>query len=540
MNGNGGFAWAAILEAEPPLPEGLIEVSNYDVYAMLAETIVVGAGSSGAVLAARATEGGVREVLLLEAGPDYPHVESVPADLRDGTRNSMRRHDWGQMHRPRPGHKLLYWFPRGRVVGGSSAVNTCIALRGQPHDYDEWASMGLPDWSWKECLPAFKRLENDLDVQSEWHSQAGPVPIRRHKPAELAPWQAAFLDACNASAFPRCDDSNDPTTTGAGPHAMNFIDGVRMSAARCYLDERTRGRKNLVIRPDTLVRRVLFRDRRVVGVEVETHGRVHTIRSSRVVLCGGATSTPGILLRSGIGPRKAVERLGVDLVVDLPAVGAKLLDHPGSAIFLRPRGPHRVAGRHFLQAVLRYTSKSGPRNDMFLQAGSTVPNPYGDLPLVSIMGSVGKSYGTGTIEYTSPNPRTMPRIESRLFMDDADRERAVEAMLLAVDLAKTPPMREMASFFWPPESVVTNKSRLTEWIGRICDSSYHPCSTVPMGADDASDVEVATDGRGRVRHVQGLWVGDASLMPTIPSAHTNLTVLMMGERFGEWMRRGEM
>jgi choline dehydrogenase len=506
-----------------------------------ADTLVVGAGSSGAVLAARATEGGAREVMLLEAGPDYPDLAGLPDDLRDGTRNSMRLHDWGQMHRPRPDWPILFWFPRGRVVGGSSAVNTCIALRGQPHDYDEWASMGLPDWSWERCLPAFKRLENDLDVRSEWHSQDGPIPLRRHTPAELTPWQAAFLEGCASLGLPRCDDSNDPASTGWGPHAMNLVDGVRMSAARCYLGPETRRRPNLRIRPHTLVRRVLMADRRVVGVEVETHGRVHTLRSRRVILCAGATSTPGILLRSGIGPRAAVERLGVDVVVDLPAVGARLLDHPGTAIFLRPKGRVHVPGRPFIQTVLRYASATGGlRNDMFLQAGSAVPLPYGTLPLVSIMGSVGKSYGRGTITFASPSPHARPRIESRLLMEDRDRVRAIEAMQLAAELARTPSMRALASFFWPPPRVVASKEGLTRWIGRICDSSYHPCGTVPMGEDGASDVEAATDGRGRVRHVEGLWVADASLMPTIPSSHTNLTALMMGERFGEWVRRGEI
>jgi choline dehydrogenase len=505
-----------------------------------ADVVVVGAGSSGAVIASRATEGGARQVLLLEAGPDYPDPDGVPDDLRDGTRNSMRRHDWGLLHRPHPRSRILHWFPRGRVVGGSSAVNTCIALRGQPHDYDEWASLGLPDWSWDQCLPAFRRLENDLDVRGPWHSQDGPIPIRRHRPDELAPWQAAFLDACASLGFPRCDDSNDPESTGAGPHAMNLVDGVRMSAARCYLGREVRRRDNLVVQADTLVRRVILRDRRVAGLEVETHGRVQSIACSRVVLCAGATATPGILLRSGIGPRASVERLGVEVVVDLPAVGSRLLDHPGSAIFLRPRAPHRVPGRTFLQTVLRYTSKAGPRNDMFLQAGSVVPLPYGDLPLVSLMQSVGKSYGRGTIEFCSPNPRARPRIESHLLVDEADRARAIDAMQLAVQLAQSPPLRDLATFFWPPARVVTSGKRLAEWIDLVSGSSYHPCGTVPMGADDARDAEAATDGRGRVRHVEGLWVADASLMPTIPSAHTNLTALMMGERFGEWLRRGEM
>lgn len=508
---------------------------------MQADTIVVGAGSTGAIIAARATEGGQREVLLLEAGPDYADPAGWPDDLRDGTRNSMHLHDWGQKHRTHPGSRILFWFPRGRVVGGSSAVNTCIALRGQPHDYDEWASLGAKDWSWDQVLPAFLRLENDLDVKNRWHSQEGPVPLRRYSPAEMAPWQAAFLQACASLGHERCDDSNDPTTTGAGPHAMNLLGGVRMSAARCYLTPEVRRRPNLRVRPHTLVRRVLTRARRVVGVEVETHGRVHTIATRRVVVCAGATSTPGLLLRSGIGPRASVERMGVDLVVDLPAVGSRLLDHPGVAIFLRPREPHAVAGKAFIQTVLRYTSAGGPRNDMILQAGSAVPTRYGTLPLVSIMASIGKSYGRGAITFAA-SARAAPRIESRLLVEPRDRRRAIEAMRLAVELTRTPAMRDLATLVWPPRRVIEEAGGrgLSRFIDRISDSSYHPCGTVPMGGEHASDAVVATDGRGRVRHLEGLVVADASLMPTIPSAHTNLTAFMMGERFGEWLRRGEL
>ncbi|MGO9835987.1 MAG: GMC family oxidoreductase [Polyangiaceae bacterium] len=508
---------------------------------MHADTVIVGAGSSGAVIAVRATERSEREVLLLEAGPDYPHPLGLPHDLFDGTRNSMRKHDWGQMHRPRPRSRMLYWFPRGRVVGGSSAVNTCIALRGQPNDYDEWASLGLREWSWAACLPAFRRLENDLDVRNEWHSQDGPLPIRRHLASELVPWQAAFLDACAELGFPRCADSNDPTTTGAGPHAMNKIRGERISVARAYLTPAIRARENLRVRPMSVARRVLFSNRTVVGVEVETLGRVHTINSPRVVLCAGATQTPGILLRSGIGPRPAVERLGVDVVVDLPAVGARLLDHPGAAIFLRPKPGVQSLDHPLIQTAMRYASKGSTRpNDVVLQAGSVLPLPYVTLPLVSLMCSLGKPRGHGTIEFTSPSVRARPRIDSRLFLDAADRACAVEALTLAVELAQSAPMRDKASFFWPPARVVTDKTRLEAWLGRICDSSYHPCGTVPMGGDDASPAEAATDGRGRVRGVEGLWVADASLMPTIPSAHTNLTTIMIGERFGEWAKNGEM
>jgi choline dehydrogenase len=269
---------------------------------------------------------------------------------------------------------------------------------------------------------------------------------------------------------------------------------------------------------------------------------VEVIESRRVVLCAGATATPGILLRSGIGARRDVERVGAELVMELPAVGARLLDHPGVAIFFRPKRSLRQNLRDpLIQTVLRYTSPdSKTPNDMIMQPGSVVPLPFMSLPLVSIMCSVGKPRGYGSIEFLSADPRAKPRIESRLLVDDQDRKRAVDAMRLAADLAQTPPMRGEASFFWPPRRVVLGDEAMKTWIGAIVDSGYHPCGTVPMGADDARDTDAATDGRGRVRGVEGLFVADASLMPTIPTANTNLTTIMIGERFGEWARRGEL
>ncbi len=501
---------------------------------MHAETVVVGAGAAGAVIAARVTERADREVLLLEAGPDYPDPALLPSDLRDGTRNSLLSHDWGFRHRVNSRTPLTFPLPRGKVVGGSSAVNTCIALRGVPSDYDEWAALGLDDWTWSRCLPAFKRLEHDLDVHDEWHGEDGPVPIRRHRPSELVPWQAAFLDACDRMGHPRARDFNHPEATGHGPHAMNKVRGERMGAARCYLTPAVRARPNLTVRPHTLVRRVIVRAGRAVGVEVETLGVARVITARRVVLSAGAIATPGVLLRSGIGPRARVEALGVELVHDSPAVAARLLDHPGAAFFLWPKRGVCDLAHPLIQTALRFRSKHGAHeNDLQVQPGSAVLLPFAALPLVSIMCHVGKPRGHGKITFTSARADARPVIESRLLDDPHDRALAVEALTAGYALAQTPPMRELARVVWPPERVVASPDALDGWVRSVCDSGYHACGTVPMGADPR---ESAVDGRGRVRGVEGLFVADASVMPTVPTANIHLASLMIGERFGEWLR----
>ena len=424
--------------------------------------VIVGAGSSGGVIATRATENPRVRVLLLEAGPDYPH--DIPPDLKRGGRNSVLRHDWHYGHVPTEGQWIPFVFPRGRVVGGSSSVNTCIALRGRPYDYDEW---DLPDWTWEKCLPAFKRLETDLDVNDEHHGQTGPIPIRRHPRSELLPWQAGFLDACAERGVPYCFDHNNPTSHGAGPHAMNKVGGERMSILRCYLTREVRRRENLVIEPRVLVRRVLFEGRRVRGLEVEQDGRVALVNARRVMLSAGAIGTPGILLRSGIGKREKLEKLGVDVVCDLPAVGARLLDHHGAAIFFLPRPGLVDLDDPLIQVLYRFSGGGPWANDMQIQAGSLLPFPWVTIPLVSLMCQVGKPKGHGEIVWDSADPHAKPRIASHVLEEREDRDLAIAALRRAYEISQSHAMRSLARLIGPARRRSCQTACTTPSVARV-------------------------------------------------------------------------
>jgi len=501
------------------------------------DVIVVGGGAAGAVIAARLTEGGRHHVRLIEAGPDYPDPDALPDDLADGTKSSLVAHDWGFKHRQaRGGWPLRFPYPRGRVVGGSSAVNTCIALRGTPADYDEWADRGLSEWSWKQCLPYFAKLETDRDFGDRpWHGEDGPLSVRRHPAEERSAWQNAFLDACRTLGFPEAPDLNAPEGDGFGPFAMNQQGWRRISAAEAWLTPAVRAREGLVVEAETLVRRVLFRARHAVGVEVERDGVIEVRHADRVVLCAGAVGTPGLLLRSGVGPRDEVVRLGVPLVSGVPAVGARLCDHPGSAFFLRPRWGAPTSRHDPVILVALRTRALGDdrRGTLQVQPGSSVPLPGVALPLVSIMAMVGKPRGTSRIRFPSSDPHEAPVIESDFFSDPLDRARIIDGLRVARELSETPAMRAIAVPFWPSPRVLTDPRRLERWLPWATDSGYHPCGTVPMGAD--ADPEAATDGRGQVRGVRGLVVADASLMPTIPTSNIHLPTLMIAARIADWL-----
>ena len=311
------------------------------------DDIIVGGGSAGAVLGARLSEDPSRRILLLEAGPDYATLKSTPNDLQDAWRMSLEAHDWGLSAEAVPGRAIPY--PRGRVIGGSSAVNAAIALRGVPADYDEWAALGNDAWSWAKVLPSFRRLEDDPDGAEELHGRRGPIAISRWRREELIPTQRAFLEVCRRLGFNEVADHNHPEAAGIGSFPQNRRGRLRLSTAIAYLLP-VREPRNLVIRPHCLANRVLVADDRALGVELDADGETQPVYGRRITIAAGAIGTPAILMRSGIGPKDALLELGIEPVVDLPGVGANLIDHPVTRLLLvpkpgrRPRDPAR-AGR---------------------------------------------------------------------------------------------------------------------------------------------------------------------------------------------------
>jgi choline dehydrogenase len=507
------------------------------------DDIIVGGGSAGAVLAARLSQDASRRVLLLEAGPDYSTIESTPADLQNGWRMSLRTHDWGMSAEAVPGRPIPY--PRARVIGGSSAVNATIALRGVPADYDEWAALGNDEWSWAHVLPHFCRLEDDPEGAAGLHGRGGPITIRRWRSNELIPLQRAFFEVCHRLGFPEVTDHNHPAATGVGPFPQNRRDRLRLSTAITYLLP-ARRRPNLSIRPHCLVNRVHFADNRAIGVDIAAEGRPATIRGRRITLAAGAIGSPAILLRSGIGPKAALAGLGIDPVADLPGVGASLADHPVTRLLLVPKPGSCDPDSPLAQVVLRYTSPgSAEFNDMQQVVFSHVDvAAIGGEQAVAMVGTplaiglpvaLERPHGRGRLQLASTDPQIQPRIHLNFAAHPQDLHRLVEGVRLAWHIAHQPEIaRHMHHAALLTEATVNSDHALAAYVRATVSTQFHPCGTARMGP--AGDPMAVVDQHCRVRGVQNLRVVDASVMPTIPRANINLTCIMIGEHVSDWMR----
>ena len=492
--------------------------------------IIVGAGSSGAVAAARLSEDPARSVLLLEAGPDYPTTADTPRDLLYAHRVSVEDHDWGFTANATAEREVPY--PRGRVMGGSSSVNGTLAIRGAPEDFDEWAALGNEGWSWEDCSDSFRKLENDKDAFGDFHGTGGPLPIVRWRPDQLTPLQRAFIDVCVDNGFPYTADFNAPGATGVSPMAQNRDGDTRISTAIAYL-EPVRHRLNLTIRADFLVNRVLFEDGRVIGVEAECGGVLQTVEARNVILSAGAIQSPPILLRSGIGGRANLDAISVPLVHELVGVGRNLVDHPLVALSYTAKPGVSVMSDPPVQTMLRYTADE--RNDMQIYMVNHLPGSEGSFVLLAILQ---RPNSRGRLVVETADYRAQPRIDLNFFDDERDVLRLREGLRLSQRLAEHPSIARFAQGLAAPEaSVLADDEALDAHIRASGSHNFHPVGTAKMGP--ASDPDAVVDAWGRVHGVEGLRVVDASIMPTIVRANTNLTCIMIGEHIAQNIRTEE-
>lgn len=528
-------------------------------------------------------------VLLLEAGRDTPPGQE-PADILDTYPSSYynKSYMWPDLkvHWRTRYNSSATGYDQAHIIGGGSSVMGMVALRGIPDDYDEWARAGARGWAWRDVLPYFRKLESDFDFGGELHGREGPTPVRRTPYAQWTPLARAARDFADLRQISFVADMNGDARDGYCALPMSNTEKGRASAAICYLDATTRRRESLTIVPGARVTRVLLEGRRAIGVKAMVGGAEKEFRGQEIVLCGGAIQSPTLLMRSGIGPEAHLRAMAIEVKADLPGVGQNLQNHPVLFIgaHLRPHARQAAMPRTLQFSCFRLSSglPDCPATDLVINVQSKSSWSALGAQIANLGPVLWKPFSRGQVTLTSPEASQYPLVEFNFVDDERDLARMKWGFRFVVDLLSSESVRPLIGRPFPVrftdrlrrlnqktnanawksaviarlldlsprisdfalarltggaeslDQLVADESRLAEHIRTNIAGTFHVSGTCRMGATD--DPSAVVDPMGRVRQVENLRVADASIVPIIPRANTNLPTLMIAEKLAAAMQ----
>jgi 5-(hydroxymethyl)furfural/furfural oxidase len=552
--------------------------------------LILGGGSAGCVLAARLSEDPDKQVCLIEAGRDIS-AGNMPAEIRSrypGRAYLDTRNIWQRLTALMGQRSSQRRYEQARILGGGSAINALMTNRGAPDDYDEWQRLGAEGWSWDNCLPYFRKLETDTDFDGPLHGQQGPVRIRRTAQAFISPFVNAVIKALGEKGLASKADQNGPWEAGVFVGAIGVSpEGERIPTSVCYLTDEVRRRSNLTVHTECLVERVLFESSRAMGARVvRADGSAHDLLAREVIVCSGAIHSPALLMRSGIGPANELVQLGIDVVADRPGVGRNLMEHPSIAVsaLLNKAGRTFFVDEHHEQAIVRFSSNLPDTVPCDMHGAILSRSGWHSLGyrLGTMFFWVNKSYSRGRLRLVSSDPAVAPEVDFNMLSDPRDLERLKQALQFGASTLSAPQLDAERSVVFPSsysprvakvaqpglingmlrgalsalldiagplrawlihglvtqgvtlEKLLADDAALTEFVRRNVGGTWHPSGTCRMGAID--DPQAVTLSDGRVIGVTGLRVCDASLMPSIPCANTNVPTIMIAERVADLIK----